>query len=350
MDREPSDHVPKEDEEDALPEWARPGPSEVEREELTTTQKIAAIGTLALIPAVAGAVMFLGWDVLIRYAIAAVVTLLGVGAPIALLTWGLIQLRRWRQRVRAEARSEGSDRRFYVAAATASAIVWSIPVLFWSWRSTSYQSSKFDWPPRAPSSRVVFTLRPQIDRLIDGWRDIDVPDQYARGWRHKVSQYRSGASTPVELIDALLRDRVGPWMTYFVHPDLPGFAAFSPLEETDTEGNPVGGRVWILGPALLEQVRALLVGRKGLYRALVFVISSKPFGATSDPVDVRTARGWNQMGLNILPPSARDFSGEAACTMLVYEFEKTDMDAEARFVDPPGRVSPVKYLKSLRLA
>ncbi|HYR87419.1 MAG TPA: hypothetical protein VE422_25270 [Terriglobia bacterium] len=70
------------------------------------------------------------------------------------------------------------------------------------------------------------------------------------------------------------------------------------------------------------------------------------FSQTSEVVSRVTAISWLRFGFNALPLdlAMQPYSAEYACTALVYEFEKVDVQSETN-VTVPGRLSADVHLE-----
>lgn len=134
--------------------------------------------------------------------------------------------------------------------------------------------------------------------------------------------------------------------SYFRVPE--GFALVTRLEQFNEDGScKASNDRWnvTLKPSsfdLSDYFRALFWGRKGRYRILVFVVSSRPFSQGSATVTEGAAVQWLKTGMNYLPAT---IAGQALtghiCTALVYEFELTETLTEPRFLKSgtqPGQV------------
>jgi hypothetical protein len=130
---------------------------------------------------------------------------------------------------------------------------------------------------------------------------------------------------------------------YFSIPD--GFALVTKMERIDSTGRPQNPR-WVVDSLALrdrftlrDYIVALLGAPRGLYRVIVFAITSTPFATTGDPISRDEADRWLTGGLNILPRTigALALTENHSVSVLVYEFEKQGHAGEVEIL-LPGRL------------
>jgi len=119
-----------------------------------------------------------------------------------------------------------------------------------------------------------------------------------------------------------------------------GFALVSRLEQFKPNGLPADGPYrWteqIETPRIfsLDYLAALIKGKVGRYRVIVFVVSNDFFSqASGKRVDSELARKLAIEGASALPESVGSlpYTDSHSCTALIYEFEKTVFDKPAEF-------------------
>lgn len=135
-----------------------------------------------------------------------------------------------------------------------------------------------------------------------------------------------------------------------------GFALASQLEQFKPNGlsvdDPYRWSLQMQTPRLfsLEYLSALIKGRVGHYRVIVFVVSSDFFSQESGKrVDIEQAGKIAIEGANILPPEVGNlpFTDNHACLALVYEFEKSVPDKPARFKENSSLLAETHLQKIL---
>jgi hypothetical protein len=187
---------------------------------------------------------------------------------------------------------------------------------------------EFPWPPPRPSAQwelpdEMFRARPGLVLL----RDID----------EKLVGALTGAGYDQR--------------SYHSVPD--GFALAARLEQINPDGTPKAGPArWAVSVEKLPDfapstyLSALLTSRPGLFRVIVFVVTPHAFRATETAPSREEAREWAITGINRLPEALgrQPYSEQHRCTALVYEFEKTPGQSEARVVQP-GRLVARMHLE-----
>jgi len=132
-----------------------------------------------------------------------------------------------------------------------------------------------------------------------------------------------------------------------------GIAVATQLEQINDDGSPKNGDARFqlnLAPlaatefSLTNYLRALFTARSGRFRVIVFTLSS---GVTQDSRAPSEAAAitWAGSGQTHLPVrfASIPFTDQVTCTALIYEFEKMDYNADAKFIDP-GRVNAMAHL------
>ncbi|GAA0859613.1 hypothetical protein GCM10009114_33750 [Aliiglaciecola litoralis] len=131
-----------------------------------------------------------------------------------------------------------------------------------------------------------------------------------------------------------------------------GFAIATPLEQTDSQANPLGDSRWV---SRVEQskvfdldsfFKALFFADKGYFRVLVFIINDKPI-KFREHTDKQTLMEVINEGSNRLPEKieTRNFDENMLCTALVYEFEH-DENTQTIENKKPGRYTVEHHLTS----
>lgn len=129
-----------------------------------------------------------------------------------------------------------------------------------------------------------------------------------------------------------------------------GFAIATRLEQIQRNGRgSKGSSRWESGilPAaeftLKDYLKALLHGRRGYYRALLFVVTPHPVSPQPGQSSADQVRQLSRRGALALPYEIGllEFSKKHKVTVLIYEFEKYEDDAQPALVTPgrlPGDV------------
>lgn len=159
----------------------------------------------------------------------------------------------------------------------------------------------------------------------------------------------AGASVPVLLadVDGVLRDalRQAGQEHASYYSTAGGFALVARLERFEPDGTPSAADVRFLADpepvgefSLSDYLRILARGKRGRFRLFVFVVSSKPLVAEEKPrpMSADEADGWLLAGGSVLPDiiSQLEYTPQHTCTVLVYEFERTDVDRSGRVLRP----------------
>ncbi len=133
-----------------------------------------------------------------------------------------------------------------------------------------------------------------------------------------------------------------------------GFALVTRLEQIEADGSPSDGETrWQLAlPGRYKFWTAtfwkdLLVGAKGYYRVIVFVVTDRVADRRPENVDPEEAMNWLGNGARRVPPRIRDaaFTPEHRVTVYVYEFERREIEADIRNPIAPGRLGIEPHLK-----
>jgi len=125
------------------------------------------------------------------------------------------------------------------------------------------------------------------------------------------------------------------------------------LEQINDDGSPKVGDTRFqqsLAPlpttqfSLTSYLKALFTARSGRFRVIVFTLSGGIRQDSTAPSE-RAAIAWAGGGQTHLPLrfAAIPFSEDVTCTALIYEFEKMDYNADAKFIDP-GKVNAMAHL------
>ena len=138
--------------------------------------------------------------------------------------------------------------------------------------------------------------------------------------------------------------------TYFQVPT--GFALVTRIEQINSDGSPKEVGRWSanLEPltqfSLQEYLKHLLFAKTGLYRVVVFIVSSNPFSQTNEEVIKAEAMAWLAAGLNRLPPSIaiQEYGANSATFALVYEFEVKQSEKPKLIV--PSNLTGLVHLRN----
>lgn len=147
-------------------------------------------------------------------------------------------------------------------------------------------------------------------------------------------------------------DRVGYGQrSYFRVPG--GFALSTRVERIAPDGTPeAGAERWALDESaarifsLIDYLKALLLARPGRFRVLVFTVTPQSFATSGAEVSADEAAAWVTGGANRLPAALGAVelaSAPFACTVLIYEFERSAESDPARVV-VPGRLDGREHL------
>jgi hypothetical protein len=182
----------------------------------------------------------------------------------------------------------------------------------------------FPFPPPAPSA-VLELPRPRpattVDDLVRATRDILASAGYS-------------------------------YSTVSPLPDDGGFAVVAPLEQTDARGIPLRGNARfsptiepVTSGGVAAYLRALIAGRKGYWRVIVFVITDRPLPIGPQPT-VAQLGGFQGGGKLSLAPSERKetLTVEHHVWAFIYEISAQENEKEATVV-VPGRLSAKEHLK-----
>lgn len=133
--------------------------------------------------------------------------------------------------------------------------------------------------------------------------------------------------------------------SYYAIPD--GFALATRLEQIEVDGTPKAGlERWALGVgrlrdfSLIAYLKALFTANVGYFRVIAFVVTPHSFSYSDDRVGRDEALEWLRDGLNRLPPLIGEqvYTPHHSCTALIYEFEKNDVEEQAR-IRTPGKLT-----------
>jgi len=191
----------------------------------------------------------------------------------------------------------------------------------------------FPWPPpKASASEVI----PRPILLGDSAEPIDL------------------GAVDRRITEAL--EKSGYFETsYYAVPD--GFSIVSRLERIRSDGTPMDGpERWFTHDRNMERfslsgyLRALFTANPGHYRIVVFIVSPHPFSQADKTVSREEAMNWLHEGVNRLPNHIGEisYSEQYSCTALIYEFERSDVQEEARTV-VPGRLQGRTHLEKAGL-
>ena len=186
----------------------------------------------------------------------------------------------------------------------------------------------FPFPPPAPSA-VLELPRPRpattVDELVRATRDILASAGYS-------------------------------YSTVSPLPDDGGFAVVAPLEQTDARGIPLRGNARfsptiepVTSGGVSAYLKALIAGRKGYWRVIVFVITDRPLPIGPQPT-VAQLGGFQRGGSLSLAPSEHKetLTVEHHVWAFIYEISAQENEKEATVV-VPGRLSAEEHLKRARL-
>jgi hypothetical protein len=184
---------------------------------------------------------------------------------------------------------------------------------------------QFPWPPPRASATVV------------------LPDEFLRRPADSVLRWGDVDRTLTSALDACgYFDR-----SYYAVPD--GFAIVTRLEQMQADGtSKAPPDRWaveykpVASFSLALYLRALFTADPGFYRIIVFVVTSQSFSQRPSEVSREEAMTWLQRGLDRLPAdlAGREYTGQYACTALIYQFEQPGSGEGAKLDVPsdlPGR-------------
>lgn len=129
--------------------------------------------------------------------------------------------------------------------------------------------------------------------------------------------------------------------SYFYVPN--GFAMVTQFESINADGSPKQGTErWVASGALKnnftinEYFKRLLFAKKGFYRTIVFILSDDFLTNNGKEATSSEAKKWLETGANKLPKAvaALTLNNEYSLDALIYEFKKSENDAEAILLDP----------------
>lgn len=151
-----------------------------------------------------------------------------------------------------------------------------------------------------------------------------------------------GSKSSPRLIDAA--ERLNAALTYAGYSEqafysIPsGFAVVARIEQIFPDGRPkLGDERWpltIQPPrvfSLLSYFRSLFSANTGLFRVVVFFVTSSPIRQAANPVEHRAAIEWAWAGTNRVPTTVgfTEYTSNVRCTALIYEFEQSSQNTEA---------------------
>lgn len=198
-----------------------------------------------------------------------------------------------------------------------------------NYRTDQHHLPEFPWPPKASAYTKIppqYLMRPQGETLL---KDVAARLEFAfRG----AGYGQTG---------------------YYAVPG--GFALVSQLEQFKADGLPVNDRyrwseeVEIPEVFSLEYLSALIKGKVGRYRVIVFAVSDDFFSQESGRrVGIEEARTIAIQGANILPDYLGNlpYTDRHTCTALIYEFEKLHADEPGEFKNN-GTLLAEKHLQRI---
>jgi len=123
-----------------------------------------------------------------------------------------------------------------------------------------------------------------------------------------------------------------------------GFALVSRIEQMHPDATPFPSpeRWAVETPRLrngfIDYIRALFNAPPGFYRLIVFAVTDHDFSAAERPPTSAEARGWITAGALRLPSSIAQlpYTAQHYTTALIYEFERSADESEARVRTPGG--------------
>jgi len=207
--------------------------------------------------------------------------------------------------------------------------------------------------PAAPPSRMVTAPAKQEKIPTFPWpvpkasASYDVPRKLIIG----NSSAPTFGSVAERIASALDHAGYGE-RSYYALANGHGIAIATQLEQINDDGTPVLGQARfeeMLHPpaeqfSLTSYVKALFSARTGRFRIIVFTLSGPVFQNTKPPTE-DIAMSWPANGQTRLPQryALIPFTNEITCTALIYEFEKTNYNANAAFIDQP-RINAMAHL------
>lgn len=136
-----------------------------------------------------------------------------------------------------------------------------------------------------------------------------------------------------------------------------GFAIILDLEHIESDGRrkpgvegfqpPSQRPEFSLGSFLLRLFHA----KPGYYRQIVIVVSDQAMGATTVPPSAEALRSLAKDGASALPPAYAQLplSWQYRVIAAVYEFRKGDVEGDAQFISPKGRLGAFVHLSKAGL-
>ena len=193
----------------------------------------------------------------------------------------------------------------------------------------------FPFPPPMASSTMVVKM------------DVLLYNYFSKDVFHEFIRLSDMAYVLVKILQEVGYDQFSYYSV------LDGFALVTQLEQIDENGSPKNeDSRWHAVPtkfgkfSLGEYIKALLYGKPGFFRVLAFIISPHSFTQSATKLSKTQASDLIRNGSNSLPSEITGnlYSSDYKCTVLVYEFEKLDINDDAD-IKLPGRLPASTHLK-----
>jgi hypothetical protein len=172
----------------------------------------------------------------------------------------------------------------------------------------------------------------------------DVPRDFLQKRQKEVKLLETAAVLEGALEKAGYSER-----SYYPIPQ--GFALVSRVEQIKTDGTPQPPSLrWSFKSpknfSISSYLQALFQGQPGLYRSLLFIVTTNPVLQSSELATFKVSLDWAWSGGSRLPVStgALPFTTEYRCTAFVYEFERASPESDA-IVRVPGLLSGRMHLE-----
>lgn len=204
----------------------------------------------------------------------------------------------------------------------------------------------FQWPPPRPSASLVlhkgyiFHKWPGLsEKTCRFCADLEQPlNIFECYFRHELTW--DDIVFTLSDLDQALRSSLSTTghleYSYFQIPM--GFALVTRLEQINEDGTakPHPPR-WVMHSRAMRKfsiknyLSALFLANPGLYRVAVFTVTPETFTPDEESISRETAKGWLTSGVNFLPDSigSLPLTNDYRCTVLIYEFSKSDVQKEA---------------------
>ena len=136
-----------------------------------------------------------------------------------------------------------------------------------------------------------------------------------------------------------------------------GFAIILDLEHIEADGTRKPGAEGFAPPSQQPEfslgnfLLRLFHAKPGYYRQIVIVVSDEAIGAPTGPPSAGALRRLAEDGVSALPPAfaRQPLTWQYRVMAAVYEFRKGDVNGDAQFIPPSGRLGALVHLVKARL-